>query len=82
MCRLYSIPEPTNKGLVATEYVCGTLQGNKKKEAPMDKKLERATQATRNWLNKRHMLIICLLSVVHIGISCIQTRDSGTAETQ
>ncbi len=47
----------------------------------MDDKLQRAAQATRNWLNKRHILIICLLSVLHIGFSRIQTRDSGTADT-
>jgi|GEM_PF-5077842 len=78
--QLYSIPEPAKQGLVATESVCGVLRYGKK-EVPMDNKLQRSAQDVRNWIGKRHLLIVCLLSVIHIGLSCIQTRDSGTADT-
>jgi len=81
LCQLYSIPEPTKQGLVATEYVFGVLRGGEK-EVPMDNKLRKTAHDVRNWINKRHIVFVCLLAVVHIGLSCIQTRDSGTADTR
>lgn len=75
--QLYSIPEP--QGLVATECICRAVP-NYYKEAPMDIKLKQAVRYVLVWLNKWHVMIVCLLSVIHIGLSCIHTRDSGRAD--
>jgi len=45
----------------------------------MDKKMKQVVRNARIWLNKYHVLLVCILSVAHIGLSCIHTRDSGTA---
>jgi hypothetical protein len=77
--QLYSIPEPAKQGLVATESVSGTLRENRK-ETPMDNSLKQTVRKVCNWLNKKHVFLICVLSVVHIGLSCTHTRDSGRAD--
>jgi hypothetical protein len=77
--QLYSIPEPAKQGLVATESVGRALRESGK-EMPMDNSLKQTVRRVCNWLNKKHVLLICLLSVVHIGLSCIHTRDSGRAD--
>lgn len=83
MCRLYSIPEPPEQGLVAPGYVCRTVKGNDKKEGlPMDNKMKQTVLNTSHWLNKHHVLLVCILSVTHIGLSCIHTRDSGRADLE
>ena len=79
LCRLYSIPDSAKQSLVATEYVCRAVP-DCKKEAAMDIKMKQTVRTVRDWLNKKHLLLVCLLSVVHIGLSCIHTRDSGTTD--
>lgn len=32
------------------------------------------------WLNRHHVAFVVLLSLLHIGLSCIHVRDSGGAD--
>lgn len=79
--QLYSIPEPAKQGLVTSEYVCRMVpNSNKKVGLPMDKKMKQTVRKAGNWLNKYHVLLVCLLSAAHIGLSCIRTWDSGRTD--
>ena len=78
--QLYSIPVPAKQGLVTFECVCRMVQNNKKEDLPMDEKMKETVRKAGNWLNKYHVLLVCILSVAHIGLSCIHTRDSGRAD--
>lgn len=78
--RFCSIPEPAWQGLVATECVCRTVLVNK--EAPMDIKMNHAVRSVRNWLQKYHVALVCVLSVIHIGLSHIHTRASGRVDLE
>jgi hypothetical protein len=77
--QLYSIPEPAKQGLVATECVCRIVLNNDE-EVPMGIKMKQAVRGVRNWLQKYHVVLVCILSVIHIGLSCIHTRDSGRTD--
>jgi len=78
---LYSIPEL--HGLVATEYVCRAVPNTNNQEGTtMDNKMKRVVQNARIWLNKYHVLLVCILSVAHIGLSYIHTWDSGRADLE
>ncbi len=78
---MYSIPEPAKQGLVTFEYVCRTVQNeNKKEDLPMDKTMKDTVRKAGSWLNKYHVLLVCILSAAHVGLSCIHTRDSGRAD--
>lgn len=46
----------------------------------MDNKMNQVVRNTGIWLNRYHVLLACILSVAHIGLSCIHTRDSGRAD--
>lgn len=48
----------------------------------MDNKMKRVVQNARIWLNKYHVLLVCILSVAHIGLSYIHTWDSGRADLE
>lgn len=48
----------------------------------MDKKMKQTVRKAGNWLNKYHVLLVCILSAAHIGLSCIHTRDSGRADLE
>jgi len=79
--QLYSIPEPAKQGLVATECVCRTVQTNTLEEDNlMGIKMKKTFRNAGHWLNKQHVMVVCLLSVLHIGLSLIHTRASGTAD--
>ena len=46
----------------------------------MDNKMNQVVRNAKIWLNKYHLLLVCILSVAHIGLSCIHSRDSGRAD--
>jgi hypothetical protein len=48
----------------------------------MDNKMKHVVRNARIWLNRYHVLFVCILSVAHIGLSCIHTRDSGRANLE
>lgn len=81
--QLYSIPEPVKQGLVVTECFCRTVQiGNVKEDSTMGIKVQQSVRNVSYWLNKHHVLLVCFLSAIHIGLSCIHTRDSGTTDLE
>jgi hypothetical protein len=69
--RLYSISE--HHGLVAFEFVC-MLPGE---EERMDKNEGGLVRLVLDWLNKDQFVLVVLLSVAHIGLAYIHTRDTG-----
>ncbi len=78
---MYSIPVPAKQGLVTFECVCRTVPNTNNEEGTtMDNIMKRVVRNVRIWLNKYHILLVCILSVAHIGLSCIHTRDSGRAD--
>lgn len=46
----------------------------------MDNKMNQVVRNVGIWLNKYHVLLVCILSVAHIGLSCIHTWDSGRTD--
>jgi len=48
----------------------------------MDIKMNQVVRNAGIWLNRYHVLLVCILSVAHIGLSCIHTRDSGRADLE
>jgi hypothetical protein len=80
--RLYPIPEPRDgtychEGL-ATSEEAGGEPGEEGK--PMAKVAKRVHQRVHRWLIQYHMVLVIVLSVFHIGLASLPTRDSGTAD--
>ena len=75
--RLYSIPDAcSGKYQVVNEYVCGIPH----KEVPMDNKIKVTVRKIANWLSKKSIVIVIIISIFHIGLTCIHTRESGRAD--
>ncbi len=47
----------------------------------MDNQVKRLPRRTVAWLREHHVSLVVLLSVLHIGLSCIHVRDSGEADS-
>jgi len=43
----------------------------------MDNSVKRSFRRAGQWLNIHHVALIVLLSLLHIGLTCIHARDSG-----
>jgi len=68
---------------VTSEYVCRAVPNSSKKEGTtMDNKMNQVVRNAGIWLNRYHVLLVCILSVAHIRLSCIHTRDSGRADLE
>ena len=50
------------------------------KEMPMDEKNETALKRIAKWFLKNSFYIVVTLSVLHIGLAYIHTRESGRAD--
>jgi hypothetical protein len=78
--QLHSIPEAratmSHAGLVTSELVCGAPR----MEVPMGNLVKRSSRRVMAWLGKHHVALVVLLSLLHIGLSCIHARDSGGAD--
>ena len=79
--RLYSIPGPhptviVCEGQVTFEFVCT----ESRKEVHMDKTLNGEVRAVRHGLKKNQSILVLLLSLFHIGLAYIHTRDSGRTD--
>lgn len=35
---------------------------------------------TRRWISNHSLLLVVLLSIIHVGLACIHSRDSGGAD--
>jgi hypothetical protein len=46
----------------------------------MDKKRETVLTQITNWLSKYSFYIVVFMSVFHIGLACIHTRESGRVD--
>jgi hypothetical protein len=73
--RLNPIPEVQKyERLVTLDCVCRHSTG---KEKPMDRKMFRIVHNVVSWL-KEHMIgLVLLLSLMHVGLAYIHSRDSG-----
>lgn len=87
--RLYSIPETrqtavSRERLVTTEWVCGPVSSTTKERKPMNTKMyetvRNVTNNVTNWLNKHSFKLVLIMSLFHIGLAYIHTRDSGRAD--
>lgn len=79
---MYPIPEPNDgiyrrEGLATSEEARGE-PGEEGK--PMAKVAKRVLQRVRRWLVQYHMVLVVVLSVFHIGLASLPTRDSGRAD--
>jgi len=46
----------------------------------MSSTMRRLCESVRSWVNCHHVKIVVLLSLVHIGLSCMHSRESGTLD--
>jgi hypothetical protein len=84
---LYSIPEdPAFDCLVVTECVCGleavglsevVVTFELKAEVPMDKQKSGVFGVVAGWLKEQSFLLVLGMSLFHVGLAYIHTRDSG-----
>ena len=74
--RLNPIPEVLQKSerLVTLDCVCRYSTG---KEMPMDRKMFRIVHNVSKWLKEHMVRLVLLLSLVHVGLAYIHSRDSG-----
>jgi hypothetical protein len=42
------------------------------------KYMHRLCEAAVSWINLHHIPLVIVLSVAHIGLSCMHARESGT----
>jgi hypothetical protein len=91
--RLYSIPEPQAiECLVETECVCGleavgeseevvvVTVDDLKAEVPMDKQKSGVFDVVVGWLKEQSFLLVLGMSLFHVGLAYIHTRDSGRGD--
>ncbi len=77
--RLYSIPDAhVSECLVASEMDCGQCPSNetKKEEKPMVKIMD----GFKKGITKSSFVIIIIMSILHIGIAYIHSRESGRVD--
>jgi hypothetical protein len=68
----YSIPEHRSCGdLVVTESVSAFSQ---RKE---DNMIQSRHSSLRTWVGRNHVLLVLLLSLLHVWLAALHTRDSG-----
>jgi hypothetical protein len=74
--RLNPIPEALQRceRLVTLDCVCGPSFS---KETPMDRKMFRIVHNVSKWLKEHMVRLVLLLSLVHVGLAYIHSRDSG-----
>jgi hypothetical protein len=86
---LYSIPEARQTAigperLVTAECVCrvdsGEVGSTQKEKKPMDNKMYGMVEKVFGWLKKRSFILVLLMSIFHVGLAYIHTRDSGRAD--
>lgn len=79
--RLYPIPEPHDgvyrRGGLATSEGARGEPGEEGK--PMANLAKGAIQRVHDWLLRYHMVLTVVLSMFHIGLASMPTRDSGRA---
>ena len=67
----YSIPEHRLCGdLVVTESVSASPQGK-------EDHMIQSQQSLRTWADRNHVFLVLLLSLVHVLLAVLHTRDSG-----
>jgi hypothetical protein len=70
---LHRIPDArSSEGLLASEYVCR----QPKLEVLMDK-VNTVVRNVVSYLNEWNLAIVVVLSVLHVGLAYIHTRESG-----
>jgi hypothetical protein len=73
--RLNPIPEVQKcERLVTLDCVCRLSSG---KEKPMDQKMSRIVHNVIRWLKEHMIRLVLLLSLMHVGLAYIHSRDSG-----
>ena len=77
--RFSSIPDAYYKLLEDTECFCRPSL-DIKEVLPMDKKNEKFAYKVTNWLSRFSFYIVVGLSIFHIGLAYIHTRESGKAD--
>ncbi len=80
--QLRPIPEPRDgichrEGLATSEGARGE-PGEEGK--PMAKVAKRVVRRVHRWLIRYHLVLVIVLSVFHIGLASLPTRDSGKAD--
>lgn len=77
--RLYSIPVThLSEGLVVSETDCGqTTSTGENKEVPL---MVRFMNGIKKGIVKYSFLIVVLISLFHIGIAYVHSRESGRAD--
>ena len=72
---LNPIPEAQQVERLATlECVCRL---SNRKEKPMDRKMFTMAQSVNSWLKEHVFVLVLLVSLFHVGLAYIHTRDSG-----
>lgn len=79
--RLYPIPEPRDgthrRGGLATSEGARGEPGEEGK--PMANSAKSVIQRVHDWLLRYHLVLVVVLSMFHIGLASMPTRDSGRA---
>jgi hypothetical protein len=72
--QLYSIPEHrTSGGLVDIECASALSQGK-------EDSMIQSQKSIRDWLSRYHLVLVLVLSLLHVSLAALHTRDSGKAD--